>query len=297
VYYCSQDVATAFCARSDNGGLTFGAGVPIYDMTQCGGLHGHVKVSPDGTVYVPNKSCNGAQGVAVSTDAGVTWAVHTIPLSTPGDSDPSVGVAADNSIYEGFVNGDGKPEIARSTDHGQTFSHPVDVGAALGIQNAVFPEVVAGDGTRAAFAFLGTTTAGDYNNPAFGESADGTTYTGGTWDLYIATTTDGGQTWQTVDATPNDPVQRGSICTSGTTCSSNRNLLDFNDITMDAFGNVLAAYADGCTGACVTSTNVADNSHTAKASIARQYAGTGLLSAYDSLTAATTGKGHPKKKK
>lgn len=296
VYYCSQDVATAFCARSDDGGLTFGAGVPIYNMTQCGGLHGHVKVSPDGTVYVPNKSCNGGQGVAVSTDAGLTWTVRTIPTSSPGDSDPSIGVAADNSIYEGFVNGDGKPEITRSTDHGQTFSKPVNVGAALGIQNAVFPEVVAGDGNRAAFAFLGTTTSGDYNNATFGESADGTTYTGGTWHLYIATSADGGQTWQTVDATPNDPVQRGSICTSGTTCGSNRNLLDFNDITMDKFGHVLAAYADGCTGACVTSTAVADNTHTAKATIARQYSGTGLLSTYDPPAAATTGKGHPKKK-
>ena len=293
VYYCSQDIATAFCARSDTGGLTFGAGVPIYNLTQCGGLHGHVKVSPDGTVYVPNKSCGGSQGVAVSSDAGVTWTVHTVAGSTPGDSDPSVGVAADNSVYEGFVNGDGKPEIARSTDHGQTFSKPLNVGAALGIQNAVFPEVVAGDGNRAAFAFLGTTTPGDFNSATFGESADGKTYTGGTWDLYIATTTDGGQSWQTVDATPNDPVQRGSICTSGTTCGSNRNLLDFNDITMDKFGHVLAAYADGCTGACVTSTNVADNPHTAKATIARQYAGTGLLAAYDPVVVAP--KVHQKK--
>jgi hypothetical protein len=250
--------------------------VPIY-TSECGGLHGHVRVSPDGTVYVPNKSCGGRQGVAVSTDAGATWTVRTIPNTSPGETDPSVGVAADNSAYEGFVNGDGRPEIARSTDHGATWSTPVDVGAALGIQNAVFPEVVAGDGDRAAFAFLGTTTPGDFNDPSFGQSADGTTYTGGTWDLYVAITDDGGQSWQTVDATPKDPVQRGSICTTGTTCGSDRNLLDFNDITVDRFGDVLVAYADGCTGACVGSTAVADNSHTAKATIARQVGGTGLF--------------------
>ena len=52
VYYCSQDLATAFCARSDDGGVTFGAGVPIYELLQCTGIHGHVKVAPDGTVYV-----------------------------------------------------------------------------------------------------------------------------------------------------------------------------------------------------------------------------------------------------
>src|SRR6266852_4560823 len=69
IYYCSQDIVTAFCSRSDDGGLTFGPGLPIYVFTSvngvdrpvapgtCGGLHGHVRVSPDGTVYVPNESC------------------------------------------------------------------------------------------------------------------------------------------------------------------------------------------------------------------------------------------------
>src|SRR5207248_7846360 len=61
VYYCSQDiVAAAFCARSDNGGLTFGPGVQIYggDVTNCAGIHGHQKVGPDGTVYMPARACN-----------------------------------------------------------------------------------------------------------------------------------------------------------------------------------------------------------------------------------------------
>src|SRR5256886_12684876 len=42
VYYCSQDIATAFCARSDDGGATYGAGVPTWTLSDCGGLHGHV---------------------------------------------------------------------------------------------------------------------------------------------------------------------------------------------------------------------------------------------------------------
>jgi hypothetical protein len=88
VYYASQDAATAFIARSDNGGLTFGPGIPMYNLTQCGGLHGHIKVAPDGTVYVPNKGCGGAQGVVFSTDNGLTWAIRTVPGSTPGDTDP-----------------------------------------------------------------------------------------------------------------------------------------------------------------------------------------------------------------
>src|SRR5437870_7789708 len=71
VYYRSQAIAIAFCARSDDGRATHGAGVPTWTLSDCGGLHGHVKVSPkDGTVYVPNKGCNGLQAVAVSENNG-----------------------------------------------------------------------------------------------------------------------------------------------------------------------------------------------------------------------------------
>jgi len=68
VYYCAQAGVTAFCSRSDDGGLNFGRAMPIYNSATdgCGGIHGHVKVAPDGTVYVPNRGCNSVQSVAVS---------------------------------------------------------------------------------------------------------------------------------------------------------------------------------------------------------------------------------------
>jgi hypothetical protein len=149
---------------------------------------------------------------------------------------------------------------------------PVDVGAQLGIKNIQFPEVFAGDDNRAAFAFLGTTTAGD------DQAADFT----GVWHLYVAYTYDGGSTWTTVDATPTDPVQRGCIWLQGGS-SKCRNLLDFNDITMDKQGRVLVAYADGCTGTCVNATNYdyANADRPDLGVIARQESGLGLLSAYD----------------
>ncbi|HEV2829982.1 MAG TPA: sialidase family protein, partial [Pyrinomonadaceae bacterium] len=82
VYYCAQAGLTAYCSRSDDGGLNFGKAVPLYaavsvgGTTACGGIHGHVKVAPDGTVYVPNYSCGGKQGLIVSTDAGTTWTIR-----------------------------------------------------------------------------------------------------------------------------------------------------------------------------------------------------------------------------
>jgi hypothetical protein len=72
------------------------------------------------------------------------------------------------------------------------------------------------------------------------------------WHLYIATTYDGGLSWVTTDATPNNAVQRGSICTGGTTCGDDRNLLDFIDVTIDKQGRVEVGYADGCTGTCAS---------------------------------------------
>lgn len=270
VYYCSQDIALAECAVSRDGGLTFGLAVPIYNLTQCGGLHGHPKVGPDGTVYVPNKGCNGEQGVARSTDNGLTWTVRTIPGSLDGNSDPSVAIGADNTLYVGYGDGDGHPRVAVSRDHGDTWTFIRDVGLPFGIQNTSFPALVAGDGDRAAFAFLGSSQGGDGN-------ADDPNWPG-VWYLYVAHTYDGGNTWVTANATPNDPVQRGTICTGGVSCGTTRNLLDFMDVDVDAEGRVLVGYADGCIGSCVTG---GPNSFSDLATIARQATGQRLFAAFD----------------
>jgi hypothetical protein len=274
VYYCSQSIAAATCARSDNGGLSYGPSVPIYTALECGGLHGHVKVGPDGTVYVPNKNCGGAQAVVVSSDNGLSWSIRKVPGSTASDSDPSVGIGADGTVYFTYQNGDGHPKAAVSQDHGLTWQNDQDLGAAFGIQNTVFPAAVGGDADRAAFAYLGTQTAGNYQDAAFT----------GVWHLYIAHTFDGGKSWITADATPTDPVQTGCIWLGG---GSNpcRNLLDFMDATVDAQGRVLVAYADGCTLACATDPKPVDDPangyHSELASIARQKDGKRLFAQYD----------------
>ncbi len=270
VYYCSQDIATAFCAVSRDGGTTFGAGVPTYSLLDCDGLHGHVKVAPDGTAYLPNKSCGDSQAVVSSTDNGTTWTVNRVPGVSPGDNDPSVGVGSNGTVYFGYSDATGKPGVAVSRDRGATWTAPQTLGAEFGIKNAVFPTVVAGDDDRAAVAYLGTPTGGNYQDQANFH---------GEWHLYIDTTYDGGATWVTSDATPNDPVQVGSICTSGTTCGDDRNLLDFIDSTVDSQGRVLVGFADGCIDACVS-----DPQHQGRASyatIARQSSGLTLFSAYD----------------
>ncbi|MGE5624313.1 MAG: hypothetical protein ACM3ZT_02070 [Bacillota bacterium] len=285
VYYCSQDVVgPAMCQRSDSGGASFGPGVPIYfgnGITACGGLHGHAKVGPDGAVYVPASDCGPVQGGSVSLDAGSTWTNFTVPNSqsfSGGSTDPSMAIGQDNAVYYCYVDGQGAEHhvhAAVSHDHGATWSNDTDLGLAVGVIMAVFPEAVAGSAGRAACGFLGSDAGGDH------ESLD---YPG-FWYLFIATTYDSGKTWTTVNASPNDPVQgAGGIWNSGGN-EPNRNLLDFNEVTMDDHGRVLFGYDDGC----VTATCIADptkNDFVAFQRVARQTGGKTLLSQFDPVEPA-----------
>ena len=297
VYYCGQGgyvfaiTSVAYCSRSDDGGLNFGKSVPAYTDALAGcsqAIHGHVKVAPDGTVYLPNAQCGGGQAVAVSTDAGTTWAVRTVPGSEvpSGILDPSVAISKDppvapatsNTMYFSYTGPEGGGTdnhawVAVTKDRGLTWSTPFDIGASMGIKNAAFVSAVAGDSDRAAVAFLGTTTSGDHQAANFQ----------GTWYGFIAHTYDGGQTWITVNATPNGPVQRNACIWNGGGSNPCRNLLDFNDATVDEKGRVLFAYADGCINDCETG---GPNSYSAKATIARQSGGKGVFAQFDLLEPA-----------
>lgn len=243
-YYCAQGALLAQCARSDDGGATWGAPVP-FNYAECTGFHGRPVVGDDGVVYVPVKDCENAslflqfgyapvQGLYASEDNGQTWRL-TMTKIPSGESDPAIAIDAANRMY--FVGThDGKTLVSTSTDNGKTMSDPVDVAVSHGLKNVQFASAVAGSAGRAAVSFYGTPDAGD------DQDRD---YTG-EWHMFVATTVDGGATWTTIDITPNDPVQRGMICLSGTTCSEGRNLLDFQHMAVDRDGRVLVGYADGC---------------------------------------------------
>jgi hypothetical protein len=276
VYYCAQAGYTAFCSRSDDGGLNFGRATAIYAAVSspvgpgCVGIHGHVKVAPDGTVYIPNFSCDGKQSLIRSDDAGTTWTVHQVPTSAPGQGilDPSVGIASDGTLYFAYVHSDGHPHVAVSHNKGDTWVNDRDIGISQKIGNAVFMESVAGDPMRAAVGFIGTTQTGDH------EAAD----FNGTWYTFIAHTYNGGDTWTTVNATPNAPVQREACIWNEGGANLCRNLLDFNEITIDEKGRVLYSYADGCVNDCESG---GPNSYSSKATLARQSGGNGLLAQFD----------------
>jgi hypothetical protein len=235
IYYCAQTGFSASqCARSDNGGLTWLGPFPM-NVANCGGLHGHIAVSPvTGTVAVPHKGCGSDQGVLFSTTAAQTWTASPIPGTTPALADPAGAFDAAGRYYA-LTTSSGHPLVSVTADEGASWSEPIDIGTTFGIQNTTFPMAVAGDDGRAAVAFYGSTMPGSDQGGFFN----------GAWHVYIATTIDAGATWTLVDATPNDPVQRGCIWMQGggNPC---RNLLDFQGMTVDNDGRVLVSIADGC---------------------------------------------------
>ena len=241
-----------------------------------------MKAAPDGTVYLPPTYCGidlgpvqtpQYMGVVVSEDNGLTWTLRPVPGSTVGNAGhPSLDVGSDGTLYYGWGGRAGlyygPPYAAVSRDRGASWSAPARLGEEFGIVNTRFVTTVAGDGDRAAVAYLGSTTPGNADEAAFG----------GTWHLYVSFTYDRGRTWQTVNATPGAPVQVGAVCLAGSAgCDGTRNLYDFQDAVIDRQGRVLVAIADGCPGTECTATAP----RLQKATIVRQETGLGLLSAYD----------------
>ncbi|MEY2485882.1 MAG: hypothetical protein QOH39_1530 [Verrucomicrobiota bacterium] len=292
VYYCSQEGVPASgppanCSRSDDGGLTFGPSVFVTTppVNVCGGLHGHVKVSPkDGTVYLPFNTCDGVGSVVVSEDNGITWTVRHVQNGVvsvaPSASfqDPAVTIDANGRVYFAIANNDTAAAILTSDDHGLTWQNLGDVAAIYGLKNIRYPAAIAGDAGRAAVAFLGTTTAGDALQPDFK----------GIWHLYVANSFDGGGHWTTTDLTPNAPMQRGCIWAKGG-ANICRNLLDFFDMTVDKDGRIQVGYVNGCEGGnCVQAPisggetpPMQGNAYTTTAEIARQSSGRRLFAAKD----------------
>jgi hypothetical protein len=266
MYMCGQ-LGALVCARSDDDGLTFGPYTVLNVLDTCGGLSGHVIVDKIGTAYVPNKDCSpNGQGVHVSADNGVTWTTYYVPNTVAENSDPALAADQGGRVWIAMGNA-GVPMVSWSDDQGQHWSNPVAVNGPYASGNVEFPMMAAGSAGRAAMAWYGTPTSGNDQSASFT----------GEWHLYIATTTDNGATWTTVDATPNDPVQRGCIWLQGggNPC---RNLLDFQGMTYDAQGRVVVGYADGCTSAaCVAPTGVPNDSRDSRGVVALQTSGPGLL--------------------
>ncbi len=110
-----------------------------------------------------------------------------------------------------------------------------------GVTSTVFPEVTAGDTGRIGITFVGSTDcSGQSDNCA--PTAH--------WNTYAEVISDAlalvrGTSLSVVSGVVNHRVMhRGSICTSGTTCTGDRSLLDMIDLGYDASGRVGVVFTD-----------------------------------------------------
>ncbi|HEU0130218.1 MAG TPA: PKD domain-containing protein [Mycobacteriales bacterium] len=278
VYYCAQ-TSYDMCATSLDGGLTFLPATIVGGV--CNSQHGHIKVAPNGTAYLPNRHCGGKAGGGITTNNGLTWSSYTVNGSSTNSRgfDPSVAITPDNTVYEAWAGANNHPMVGRLAPGATSWDRVTDLASTVSpaLVASTFQSAVAGDNGRVAVAFLGTSAGGT------GIPFDNGFH--GVWYLYVSYSYDGGQSWTTVKASP-DPVQRGCIWDLG---GSNvcRNLLDFMDANVSPDGRVVVGYADGCVGACAGTGGTEAQSTSTVATITRQSTGKGLYAAYDSATGAT----------
>jgi hypothetical protein len=121
------------------------------------------------------------------------------------------------------------------------------------VKSAVFPAVTAGDAGRIAITYMGTDDcvpkppAPPTSTPTASDNCSFAT----TWSTYAAIITDAlaltrpGSTTTIVSGKVNHRiVHHGSICTSGTTCTGDRSLLDMIDLGFDQSGRVGVVFMD-----------------------------------------------------
>ena len=285
VYFCYNKLVGVFCYTSFDGGATFPVGGQVIGLAGSGGLHGTITTAPDGTVYVPPRLATPT--VLMSKDNGLTWTATAMQgegADTPSPrKNTEVGTDAASNAYHVWTGADGRVWMSTSTTSGSSWDAPVPVSPPE-IVSTTFPHIDAGDPGRVAIAYLGSDDSAAIGAPDIdGAPWDGNPHTATgnvTYDLYLTYSLDALEaepTWVTLKLT-DDPVQVGSICISSGDCrqigGSNRNLLDFNDLTMGPDGRVYIAWADGCTGTCADGTDqTPENSRDRRGMVAIQTLG------------------------
>jgi hypothetical protein len=253
---CVSNVAAAMCARSLNGGLTWGPSVPVHlnagpqDGNLCGAQHGHLEAAPDGTLYLPTSLCGSRPTVFVSRDSGITWAKSQVADINVPLSDPDIGIDREGNIYVAFLDESGALLFSVSQDQGRTWASPVRIGDGL---TAGLPAVAAGDPGRVVVSFVGTDDLPQgYATPGYPDNATGDI----AWAPYLALSADALSSQPTFglgDAANGDPISRGAECSAdGFRCTVQ---IDFIEVTIAPNGRPYAAFVDGCYGPCITNPN------------------------------------------
>lgn len=216
--------------------------------------------------------------LAQSFDGGLTWTTHTVfQADTSNGKAPSYGnifgnVAIDSggnyyALFDGTAddnNADTNPYhvyLVVSTDHGQTWSKPIQVDHdANGAGTHVLAHLAVTSPGNVDVVWYGTSATGEPNgvcgnlvsqSPCTDSSGkpDGlapyTDANAPAWNVYLAQSTNAlsaSPTFKQVAANAT-PTHYGEICTNGLVCgSSDRSILDYISVAVDCKGFAHIAY-------------------------------------------------------
>jgi len=269
VYLTYHDFSGGFpiIERSDDNGATFAPCGTILDPTSEAGknyspsngtLVAKPAIAVDGRMFVevtepplqspPVGATLNSLYIAVA-DHGCAngtvfknYKIYSDPGADLGKIFNSVTVDRAGNVY---VIAAGKTKAGQSTtnvwmfvskDHGVHWSKPIRVNST-GLKANVMPAVAGGlRGNEIAVGWFGTSTNADPN------------YQKNQWRYYVATSFDGGKHFAQTTVTPK-PIHYGDICTQGLMCGlvpgqpSNRNLADFDELTVDPrTGELIVAF-------------------------------------------------------
>ncbi|MFL5887027.1 MAG: sialidase family protein, partial [Thermoleophilaceae bacterium] len=239
VYHLTHQIpAGLIVSKSIDGGVTYPistVGATPVDQTGCvcppgtliaeggGGLAG----TSDKVGFVYATSTGGVK-FARSTNGGLTFTNVDVGPASSDDTEqafPVVSNAGGNKLAAVWLANNGNSSVVKlstSSDWGATWSAPrtiVSGGAS------VYPWVAA-QGSKIAVSVYHTTASG----------TSGTVPESAQWFESYLESTDGGSTFSALETVDPTVVKSGPICTEGTGCSGDRELLDFQSDTIDNAG-------------------------------------------------------------
>ena len=265
-YHATHQIpAGLVVSKSIDGGLTFPvrtvAATPV-DQTGCICPPGNlISEAGGGTLGTNDKvgliyaTSTGGINFARSTNGALTFSQSSVSPASDADTTqafPVVANAGGNHLVAVWLENIGNAsriQFSDSNDWGGTWSAPktlVSGGAS------VYPWVAA-SGSHVAVSLYHTSASG--TSESVPESAQ--------WFETYTESTDGGATFsalQTVDPTP---VKSGPICTEGTGCSGDRELLDFQSVALDNANLADVAYTRSIDGNSDTELRFAHETGTA----------------------------------